>query len=230
MPRARDPAQLALGFAHPESFSRDDFVRSPGNAAALDTIDRYPDWPAPALALVGPQGSGKSHLGAIWAARAGARVLAASALDEPTLPDALSTGALLVEDVTPTVDDVALFHLLNLAREQSAYLLLTATSAPAGWSLPLADLHSRLRALPVVTLAPPDDALLRAVLVKLFADRQLQPDEGLLVYLERRIERSLAAARGVVEALDREALRRKRPVTRALAVEMFGRREDNLED
>jgi len=114
-----------------------------------------------------------------------------------------------------------MFHLLNLAREQRAFVLLTARTAPAGWPIALPDLASRLRALPVVTLAAPDDAMLRAVLVKLFADRQLAVDDGLIAYLMVRIERSFAAARRVVAALDREALRRQRPVTRALAYEIL---------
>jgi chromosomal replication initiation ATPase DnaA len=216
------PEQLALGFEHHESLAREDFLRMPSNAAALDTLDRWPDWPARTLVLAGPAGSGKSHLAAIWAARAGARILPAAALDEAVVPEALAAGALVLEDVKPGVDEVALFHLLNLARDAGTFLLLTAQAPPAGWTLRLADLHSRLRAMPVLQLSPPDDALLRAVLVKLFADRQLAVDEGLLVYLERRIERSLAAARAVVAALDREGLRQKRPINRALAVELLG--------
>ncbi|MFD2180929.1 chromosomal replication initiator DnaA [Rhodoplanes azumiensis] len=223
--RPTDPGQLALGLEHPESFSRDDFLESPSNAAALALVDRWPDWPARGLVLAGPAGAGKSHLAAIWAERAGARLLPAAALTEAGVPDALSAGALVIEDVTPAVDAVALFHLLNLARAQGAFLLLTVATPPAGWTLRLPDLHSRLRAMPVVQIAAPDAALLRAVLVKLFADRQLAVDEGLLTYVERRIERSLATARAVVAALDQEGLRRKRPVTRALAVEVLGRAE-----
>jgi chromosomal replication initiation ATPase DnaA len=138
------------------------------------------------------------------------------------VPTALATGALVIEDLqTGACEEAALFHLLNLAREQEAYLLVTARSAPTGWTVGLRDLDSRLRALPAVTLAPPDDVLLRAVLVKLFADRQLAVDEGLIGYLALRIERSFAAARAVVDELDREALRQKREVNRALAGELL---------
>src|SRR5205807_3317520 len=134
------------------------------------------------------------------------------------LPGSLSTGALVVEDLAGVgIDERRLFHLLNLAREGGAFVLVTARTAPAGWTLQIPDLASRLRALPVVELGPPDDALLRAVLVKLFADRQLAVDESLLTYLVKRIDRSFAAARAAVERLDREALRLRRPVTRALA-------------
>jgi chromosomal replication initiation ATPase DnaA len=134
----------------------------------------------------------------------------------------LASGALVVEDLaTWHVEERALFHLLNLAREQNANLLFTARSPPGAWPVKLPDLVSRLRELPIVNLDPPDDALLRAVLVKLFADRQLAVDEALIAYLVTRMERSFAAARATVAALDREALRQQRPVTRALASELF---------
>jgi chromosomal replication initiation ATPase DnaA len=219
------PRQLAFELDPRENFSRDDFLRGLGNAAALDLIEAWPNWPVPVVALIGPEGAGKSHLAAIWAAAAGGRILASGALDEAAVPAALSTGALAMEraggDDLRDVDERAMFHLLNLAREQRAFVLLTARTAPAGWPIALADLASRLRAVPVVTLAAPDDAMLRAVLVKLFADRQLAVDDGLIGYLMVRIERSFAAARRVVAALDREALRRQRPVTRALAYEIL---------
>jgi chromosomal replication initiation ATPase DnaA len=216
------PRQLALALAHSESFAREDFLAGASNQAALNLIEQWPDWPARSVALVGPSGSGKSHLAAIWAAAAGARAIAARALDEAALPTALATGALVVEDLAPgDVDERALFHLLNLARAPDVSLLLTAQTAPVSWTIALPDLASRLRALPVVSLAPPDDALLRAVLVKLFADRQLAVDESLIGFLAMRIERSFAAARAVVDMLDREALRQHRPVTRALAAELL---------
>ena len=219
---AREPVQLTLALSHPESLAPEDFVAGPSNAAALGMVERWPDWPARMLALVGPRGSGKSHLAAIWATRAGARTIAASTLDEAAAPAALASGAVVVEDVAAgAVNERALFHLLNIAHEEQGFVLLTAQSAPAGWTLQLADLASRLRAVPVVTVGPPDETLFRTVLVKLFADRQLTVDEALLVYLERRVERSLVAAQAIVTALDREGLRQQRPVTRALAAEIL---------
>ena len=184
-------------------------------------ICSWPDWPANALALVGPEGSGKTHLAMIWAAMAGARIVSARALRDAEVPSALATGALVVEDASADADDRALFHLINLAREDNAALLFTARSAPATWPVAIPDLLSRLRALPVVTLQAPDDAMLRAVIVKLAADRQLALDESVVAFMATRIERSFAAARAAVIALDNEALRQRRAPTRALAAEIF---------
>jgi len=215
------PRQLALALEHAESYAREDFLSGPSNEDALALIDCWPDWPANAIALVGPEGSGKTHLATIWAAAAGARVVSAHALDESGLRPALATGALVIEDAATVSDERALFHLINLAREENAYLLFTARTPPATWSIATPDVASRLRAMPVVTLQAPDDAMLRAVIVKLAADRQLALDESVVSYLSTHIERSFAAARSAVIALDNEALRRGRPPTRALAAEMF---------
>lgn len=216
------PRQLALLLPHAESFAREDFLQGPCNEAALALVEAWPDWPNRVMMLVGEPGSGKSHLASIWVERAGARAVAARALSIDSVPDALATGALLVEDVDPaSVDQHALFHLLNLARERSADMLLTARTLPANWTLEVRDLASRLRALPVVKLLAPDDELLRALIVKFCTDRQMVLDESVVSYLVPRIERSIAAARRTVEALDIEALRLGRPVTRALAVEVL---------
>jgi chromosomal replication initiation ATPase DnaA len=147
--------------------------------------------------------------------------VSAHSLGEADLPAALATGALVVEDAAAIVDQRALFHLINLAREEGVYLLFTARTMPSLWPVTLADVVSRLRALTVVTLYAPDDATLRGVIVKLAADRQLALDESVVGYLSTHIERSFAAARSAVIALDREALRQGRPPSRALAAEMF---------
>jgi chromosomal replication initiation ATPase DnaA len=216
------PHQLAFVLPHAESLTRDNFLAGPANQAALALIDAWPEWPSGIMMLVGPQGSGKSHLAAIWAEQAGARSTSAHALTPAAVPGALATGALAVEDLRAAdVDERALFHLLNLAREESAYVLITARLVPSAMEVELRDLRSRLRALPSVSLLPPDDQLLRALIVKFCADRQLSVDEAVVGYLATRIERSYAAARGAVELLDREALRQGRPVTRALAAELL---------
>src|SRR5688572_21819800 len=184
------PTQLAFALDHAESLAREDFLAGPSNAAALSLIERWPDWPSRTILLRGPEGSGKSHLAAIWARAAGARTLSPRALGGVDVPIALATGALVLDNLAEGgFDEAALFHLINLAREERAYVLITARSAPATWRVGLPDLASRLRALPVVALEGPDDALLRAVIVKLFADRQLAVDESVVGFLATRIER-----------------------------------------
>ena len=216
------PRQLAFALPHAESLTRDNFLEGPANGAALALIDAWPEWPSRTMMLVGPEGSGKSHLAAIWADESGARSTAAHTLSAADVPDALTTGALVVEDLRPReVDERALFHLLNLAREQAAFVLLTGRIAPSAMEVDLRDLGSRLRALPTVSLSPPDEQLFRALIVKFCADRQLAIDESVVSYLVSRIERSTAAARQAIELLDSEALRQGRPVTRALAAELL---------
>ncbi|MGJ4947065.1 chromosomal replication initiator DnaA [Bradyrhizobium sp. HKCCYLS20291] len=216
------PRQLAFTLPHAESLTRDNFLEGAGNAAGLALIDAWPEWPARTMFLVGPDGSGKSHLAAIWAERAGARSLSAHALEANAVPGALATGALVLEDLTAAdLDERALFHLLNLARQDEAFVLITARDAPVALPIALSDLKSRLRAVPAITLLPPDDQLFRALIVKLAADRQLSIDETVVSYLTTRIERSYAAARRTIALLDEESLRLGRPVTRALAAELL---------
>jgi chromosomal replication initiation ATPase DnaA len=222
MDQSFGPRQLVLALDHAVSFAREDFLGGPSNAAALDLIERWPDWPNPIMALVGPEGSGKSHLASIWAEMTGARILSSKLLPETNLPSAFVTGALVVEDLDPAdLDERALFHLINMAKEQHAFVLLTARTPVASFPVAIRDLASRLRALPSVQLAPPDDDLLRLLIVKLAADRQLNVDEPLVTYLANRIERSFTGARAAVARLDEEAMRQHRPVTRALAAELF---------
>jgi len=216
------PRQLAFALPHAESLTRDNFLEGPANEAGLTLIERWPDWPNRIMLLVGPEGSGKSHLAAIWAEEAGARSISARALTPTSVPGALATGALVVEDLKPAgFDERAMFHLMNLAREDEASMLMTARVAPSAFEVELRDLRSRLRAVPTVQLLPPDDLLFRGLIVKFCADRQLSIDETVVSYLASRIERSCAAARQAVDLLDTEALRLGRPVTRALAAELL---------
>jgi chromosomal replication initiation ATPase DnaA len=216
------PRQLAFALPHAESLTRDNFLEGPANAAGLALIDAWPGWPAHTMWLTGPEGSGKSHLAAIWAEEAGARSTTAHALAAAEVPAALATGALVVEDMKAgSFDERALFHLLNLAREEQAYVLITARELPSSFAIDLRDLRSRLRALPAISITEPDDQLFRALIVKFCADRQLAVDEAVVSYLATRIERSYAAVRAAVELLDREGLRLGRPVTRALAAELL---------
>jgi chromosomal replication initiation ATPase DnaA len=218
------PRQLAFALPHAESLTRDNFLEGPANAQGLLLVDSWPEWPNRTMLLVGSEGSGKSHLAAIWAEQAGARSTTAHALTAAAVPGALATGALVVEDLRQSdFDERALFHLMNMAREDEAFVLITARAPPSAFDVELRDLRSRLRAVPTVSLLPPDDALFRALIVKFCADRQLIIDEAVVGYLATRTERSYAAVRRAVELLDTEALRLGRPVTRALAAEVLRR-------
>lgn len=214
------PRQLVLDLAHRQALGEEDFLVSSSNAAAVELIDRWPAWPHPVCVVLGPQGSGKSHLANVWRLRSSAGLLAASALDERAVAALPEGGALALEDIDrEPVDERALFHLINRARESSLSVLLTSRTAPGDLEVAVPDLRSRLRALPVVEVHAPDEALLKAVLVKLFADRQLNVDPAVIEFVSVRMERSMAAAARVVGAVDRLALATHRKVTRPLAAE-----------
>jgi chromosomal replication initiation ATPase DnaA len=214
--------QMTLDLAGAPRFGVEDFMVSASNEAAFAAIERWPNWAAPWLLLTGPRGAGKSHLAAIWAARAGARIVSAAALDGAD-PPTLAARPLAVEDADRIGGaEAALFHLLNLMRESGAALLLTASCEPSGWGLRTPDLLSRLRLAPTVALEAPDDALMRAALVKLFVDRQLGVDVGVVELLALHLDRSLDAARRCVEALDARSLAERRRITRAMAREAVG--------
>lgn len=220
--------QLVFNFPAPSALGRADFLVAPCNAEAVAWVDRWPDWPGPALALVGPAGSGKSHLSHVLAARANALIL--PPLDMAALDAAVASGLFaaggprvaVVEmppgepDPDPT-GEAALFHLLNMAREQGGHVLLTAEVAPARWPVALRDLHSRLAAIPVARIKPPDLTALEMVLVKLFADRQVMVGPDVVRYMARRMECSFEAARALVARLDSVAWTRGRPITLPLA-------------
>jgi chromosomal replication initiation ATPase DnaA len=221
------PKQLAFDLALDPRYGREDFLVSPSNEQAYALIERWPDWPDTIQLLTGPTGSGKSHLASIWATTAKAWTIDAFEVSADRVPHLVSNGALVIEDMDRADrDEAALFHLLNLARERRASVLITCETAPLHWGLRTPDLLSRLRLAPAATLEPPDDALLKAVLVKLFVDRQLVVDTTVVDYIAVRIERSLARAAEVVGALDREALSRGRRVSRPIAAEILGAQQE----
>ena len=209
--------QFTLDFDHRPALGSDDFIVAGANRDAVAWIDRWPDWPTVGTVLVGPAGSGKTHLTNVWKSRSNARHLDHRILaTSPT--DALISEqpAIVFDGLDSSIGraaETALLHVLNMLAERDGSVLLTARIAPAQLPLSLPDLASRVRAMPVVVLQQPDDALLGAVLRKLFADRQLMVGHDVIRYLVHRGERSFAAARGHVEALDRAALERKREVT-----------------
>jgi chromosomal replication initiation ATPase DnaA len=218
---AFEPRQMPLGLALDPKLSRDDIIVGKSNRAAVEIIDLWPAWPSPVVALCGPNGSGKTHLARAWAAKAGARGLNAAEPASFLVPDA-SSQAFFIEDLgEAALDETALFHLLNSIRQQDGSLLLTSKLRPANWSLALPDLKSRLQSATVVEIGEPDDALLLAVLTKLFADRQVIVEPNVSEYLVTRMERSFSEAARIVDALDALALEKKARITRALAASLF---------
>lgn len=209
--------QLAFDLGHRPALDREMFLVTAANEAAVAWIDRWPDWPASGLVLQGPPGSGKTHLASVWRARAGAATIDGHALDAAMVPALLDAGAHLVVEAAEAAAEQPLLHLYNGVAERRGALLLTATAPPARWGIALADLRSRLSTLPVAEIAPPDDLLIRALLVKLFADRQLSVSAELVDYIGLRIERSFAAARDIVGAIDAAALAAHRRITIPLA-------------
>jgi chromosomal replication initiation ATPase DnaA len=219
-PDADGQGALDLGFRHRRALGRDDFILSDSNAAAARIVAAPRCWPGGRLALIGPEGSGKTHLARCFMAETGAACVEAPALRDPDVPALLASGGVAVESadrLAAPEAERALFHLMNFAAAEEKPILLTGREAPARWPAALPDLASRLSALPIAALAPPDDALLEAVIAKHFADRSLQVEPGLPAYLARRIERSFAAAAAAVDALDAASLVAKRKPSRRLA-------------
>ena len=214
--------QLRLDFAHTPASGAEDFMPGSSNREALAWLARWPDWPGPALVLHGPGGCGKSHLARIWLTRTGGGWLTRGALAAAD-PDAHH--AWVLDDAEPVADEKALLSFYNRLRERGGHLLLIARRPVGGWTLQLPDLASRLRAAAVVAIGPPDDALLGAILLKLFADRQLVVPEALIAYLIRHMERSFDAAQAIVAGLDAASLRQRRPITVALAHALLERIE-----
>lgn len=205
--------QLTLDLGHRAALGEADFLVAPSNAEAVAWLDRWPDWPAAALSLYGPPGCGKTHLARVFAARSGARLVAAEALVTDLVPGLLAGARAAVVDDSDRALPEPLLHLYNLLAERAGHLLLTAREPPARWPRSLPDLRSRLAAAPTVAVAAPDDALLAAVLVKLFADRQLAIGEEVVMFLLRHMERSFEAARQLVADLDTAALSAQRKIT-----------------
>lgn len=217
--------QLTLDLPHRAALGAEDFLVSDCNIAAVRLVDSWPKWQEPAQLLTGPPSSGKTHLARVWQARAGARLLDAKMLDTKFIDDVREGTPLVVEDADRNAyDERALFHLLNLAREKQLFVLLSARCAPSRWSISLPDLASRLKAVPIVEIGAPDDALLRMVMLKHFADRQLDVDPKVLEFLALHVDRSLQAAAAAVEAVDRLALATGRKINRQLLVEALAGR------
>jgi len=216
-------SQLPLAFEHRPALGAEDFLVAAPNREAVLWLDRWPDWPAPALAIHGPPGCGKTHLAHVFRARSGADLVAAGEIGVALAAAARATPrALAIDDADEALaDETAFLHLHNLIAGAGGHLLITARDAPARWGIALPDLRSRLSAAPAVALRPPDDELLAAVLAKQFSDRQLRVGDDVRRFLLARMERSFDAARRIVAALDRAALAGRRNITVPLAREVL---------
>jgi len=218
-PRASlEPDQLVLALPHRQALEAQDFLVSRSNAAAVEVIDGWPEWPLPALLVVGPTGSGKSHLVNVWRLKSRAEVVSGAALGESAVQSFEARRALAIEDIDCGLgSEQVLFHILNLAREKAGSVLMTSRAAPGEMTISLPDLRSRLRATPPLLIAPPDESLLKSVLVKLFSDRQLAVEPHVVSYLALHMDRSMETATRVVALCDRLSLAMQRKVTRAVA-------------
>lgn len=216
-------AQLPLDLPHRIALGREDFLVGVANQVAVALVDSWPDWPTPVAMLVGPDGSGKTHLAEVWRTAAGAISINAADLAKASLPDLVATRAVVVEDVDelPQEAETNLFHLINMVKEEQGHLLLTSKVGPAKLTVKLADLASRLRAAVTAELGMPDDSLLAAVLQKLFQDRQLPVPEATLRYMAMHMDRSIAGAQTLVAAIDRAALAGKRRITVPFVAEVL---------
>ena len=217
--------QLPLALPHRPALGREDFLVADCNQAAVAWLDLWPDWPGPGLAIHGPAGCGKTHLAEVWRARSGASRFVFRDLADAALGEGAIANAVVVEDIAgfagDTAGERALLHLYNRCTERGASLLLTFETPPIKLGIVLADLRSRILALPAIAVGAPDEALVEAVLVKQFADRQLRVPPDVITYIVPRLERSFAAASRLVDALDRAALSQRRNITIALAREVM---------
>jgi chromosomal replication initiation ATPase DnaA len=220
MPNRNTPRQIPFNLGHEAGHSRDDLIVTDANRDAVAFIEAWPDWPGPFGIVVGPAGSGKTHLATIWGAETGALNIAADRLGEIDRFGLAGSENVLIEDVGEApFDNPGLFHLLNALRSGGGSILMTARRYPSGWPVSLPDLGSRLKASATVSIHEPDDLLLSGVIIKLFADRQLSIDPAIVSYLVSRMERSLVTAIGIVDKIDRMALERKARITRSLVAE-----------
>ena len=209
--------QIPLDFEHRASLSGDDFLISPCNRDAVAWLDKWPDWPAPALVIYGPPGCGKTHLANVFMEKSGGVKLPDGDLSQ--IGDKC-----ILDDADDYPDEEHLLHAYNILAANHGHLLLTAARPPSQWQIKLADLASRLNAVPAVEIRQPDDMLIKAVLAKLFSDRQLRVEAGVVDYIVLRMERSLDAARRLVAAVDGAALAAKRNITLPLVRDVMAKK------
>ena len=214
--------QLIFNLPRRVSFRREDFFISSSNRGTLSILDNWRDWPSRKLGLIGPRSSGKSHLVSLWAERTDAEVVSVSDLKEENIRGLIKKKAVAIEDINDLEKiqgkkkfqtERALLHLYNTASENDCYFLISGTEAPANWAISLKDLSSRLKTLTLTFLLPPDDELLKALIVKQFEDRQIMVAPELITYVAKRIERSFKAIKEFADLIDKKSLSEKREIT-----------------
>jgi DnaA regulatory inactivator Hda len=222
--------QLALGFGHRPALSGEDFLVAPPNAEAVRWLDTWPDWPGPALVIFGPAGSGKTHLAQVFQATSRARLVTETALRQSSPPAIVGEAPAVVlenaEDILARGLEEPTLHLFNHIQEAGRHLLVTAKEPPSRWKLRLGDLASRMNAAPQAGIGPPEDTLIAALLVKQFSDRQLKVDEGVISFMVSHMERSFAAARSMVAAIDHLSLAERRNITVPLVRKVLKKTEE----
>ena len=223
----KNSEQFVLDLPHREALGRDDFLVGTSNSAAVALIDQWPNWPSNAAILLGEEGSGKTHLVEVWRRKNNAAMVSADELEALEVPALLQSGALAIENIhNRKLSERALFHALNFAKQESKFLLLTSCLSPSLLPLAIPDLLSRLKSLPLIQILPPDDYLLRGVLVKLFMDRQISVEEGLINYILMRMPRSLGTARKLVADIDMLAMVEKAEITKPLVSRVLAKIEE----
>ncbi|WP_238113090.1 DnaA ATPase domain-containing protein [Yoonia sp. I 8.24] len=212
--------QLTFNWPTGVALGPNDFFVSAANAQAFAMLTAPQSWPDRKMVIVGPKGSGKSHLARIFQIQSAAQTVNAATMPVDFQP---SADCVIVEDMEalPDASQEAMFHLHNHLRNTGGTLLMTAQDAPTRWQIPLPDLASRMQATTITQIDNPDDALLSALIMKLFADRQIMPGPPLVQYLTTRIERSFAAAADIVARLDAAALAEGRKINKALAADLL---------
>ena len=220
--------QLPLPFIHEPTYAAGDFMPARSNEAARTWLDRTAQWPDRRLALWGEAGVGKTHLLHLWAGREGALRLQGPGLRDP--PELPPSGGIALDDCDAIADETVLLHLLNAARDASLPVLLAARTPPARWTVRLPDLASRLRAVTAVSIDPPEEPLLRGLLVRLLLDRQLRADSPVVDWLLLRLPRSAAALRDAAARLDRTSLAAHRRIDRRIAAQVIAEMRIGLGD